>query len=45
MYYRLDILYDNLSTLTRYFEDYDMACLFVYNEGDHVIDYNITELV
>jgi hypothetical protein len=45
MYYRLEILYTDLTTLVRYFEDYDAATYFVHNEGDHVMDYNIYEVI
>ena len=40
MYYKLEILYDDLSCLVKYFEDEDEAQEFV-NHIEDILDYSI----
>lgn len=44
--FKLEILYTNLSTnIVKGFKTREAAKIYVYNEGDHVLEYKVKECV
>lgn len=43
--FKLEILYDDTSFEVKYFKTKEEAQWYARNEGDHVWEYNITEVI